>query len=178
MESRKRLRPKFLHRLVWKGALVLLVGLGIWGCAAVATEQEGRKPMTAAVSAGPSLTISPAVVEYKRKVKVLIAGSGFQPKQEVGLRIELGGVMSDISYMVRPAAVTNEYGAFASVWELDPEIRSKMLKPTVYTLRAVDADGKILDSAPLVFCDAKAKKKIPACDLIATPEKAEPKKKK
>lgn len=149
-------------------ALLLTMGTLAFGCAPMMAEPEAPKP--ALVSPGPSLAISPAVVEYRRKVPVLVAGSGFKPKQEVGLRIEMGGVMSDISYLVRPPSVANEYGAFSSVWNIDDEVRTKLLLPTTYTLTAVDPDGRTLASAPLVFCDPKAKKPAPACAMIAPPQ--------
>jgi len=170
MNGRGCLSTRCATKGVWQSRLALILGLAISGCAPMMTE-ETPKPAAPAISAGPSVTVSPPVVEYKRKATVLISGSGFQPKQEVGLRIEMGGVITDISYLLRPPATTNEFGAFAGVWVMDDEIRAKMLTPTVYTLRAVDSDGKVLASAPLVFCDPKAKKKAAACEMILPEEK-------
>ncbi len=111
------------------------------------------------VKGEPSLTISPTPVPYKRKVKVTIAGSGFEPNQEVELHIVMGGVPSDISGLVKPEPEPNEYGAFMVQWTLNREIRAKLLEPTAYTLEAVDENGTVLAHAPLAFVEEKKEKK-------------------
>jgi len=95
------------------------------------------------------------------KGKILIAGSGFKPKQELGIRIMMGGVLSDISFTVKPRPIVNEYGAFASTWGLrGREFKRGLLKAgTAYTITVVDEDGNTLGTAPLVFEKAKKKKK-------------------
>ena len=110
-----------------------------------------------------SLIVSPAVVSYGRGKKVLIAGAGFEPGQELSLYVEMGGVLSDISYLVKPAPVPNERGAFASVWTLEREIRHKLLEPTYYTIRVVDEESKTLRTAPFILCDVNAQKAHPVC---------------
>jgi hypothetical protein len=90
---------------------------------------------------------------------VRISGSGFEPKQEISLQIELGGVPSDVSYMMKPRPVANEFGAFSSEWLLDGEIQGKLLSPTAYTLRAEDENGSVLAHAPLVLVAAKKEAK-------------------
>ena len=70
----------------------------------------------AIAEAGPNITVAPAPVPYK-KGKVWISGSGFKPKQELGIRVMMGGVMSDISFLVKPRPIANEFGAFSSVWK-------------------------------------------------------------
>ncbi|MFQ5684217.1 MAG: hypothetical protein ACE5HC_13195 [Candidatus Binatia bacterium] len=109
----------------------------------------------------PTVSVSPAPVPYKKKVKVLISGSGFEPKQEVGIRVFMGGVLSDISFLVKPRPpIANEHGAFGSVWTLNREIRRKLVKPgTAYTVSIVDQDGNTIATAPLVFDKAKKKGK-------------------
>lgn len=108
----------------------------------------------------PSLAVSPLPVPYKAKAKVMIAGSGFEPKQEVNLQIAMGGVPSDISFLVKPRPVANQYGAFASEWILAGEIRRKLLEPTAYTLQAVDENGFVIAQTALVFmAEKKAAKK-------------------
>ena len=71
----------------------------------------------------------------------------------------MGGVPSDISFLVKPRPTPNEHGAFAAVWTLDREIRAKLLEPTAYTLQAVDENGTVLAHAPLVLQEVKAKEK-------------------
>lgn len=107
----------------------------------------------------PNLIVSPFPVPYVRKTKVMIAGSGFEPKQEISLQIEMGGVPSDISFMVKPRPVANENGAFLSEWIVDGEIRAKLLSPTAYTLRALDEEGSVVAHAPLVFVAVKKEEK-------------------
>jgi len=107
----------------------------------------------------PNITIAPAPVPYK-KGNVYISGSGFKPKQELGIRVMLGGVLSDISFLVKPRPIANKFGAFSSVWKLNREIRRKLLKAnTAYTVTIVDEDGNTVGTAPLVFDKAKKKKK-------------------
>jgi hypothetical protein len=113
----------------------------------------------AIAEAGPNVTVAPAPVPYK-KGNVWISGSGFKPKQELGIRVMMGGVLSDISFLVKPRPIANEFGAFGSVWKLNREIRRKLLKAnTAYTVTIVDDDGNTVATAPLVFDKAKKKKK-------------------
>jgi hypothetical protein len=107
----------------------------------------------------PTLIITPIPVPYQRKVRVTLAGSGYEPKQELSLKIDLGGVPSDISYMLRPRPVPNEFGAFSAEWIIDGEIGGKLLDPTAYTLRVEDEHGFVLAHAPLVFAEVKKEKK-------------------
>ncbi|MFQ5684216.1 MAG: hypothetical protein ACE5HC_13190 [Candidatus Binatia bacterium] len=114
----------------------------------------------AIAEAGPNVSVAPAPVPYKKKTKVWISGSGFKPKQEVGIRVFMGGVLSDISFLVKPRPIANKYGAFSSVWKLNREIRRKLVKPgTAYTITIVNEDGHALGTAPLVFDKAKKKAK-------------------
>lgn len=109
--------------------------------------------------AGPELKVLPDKVEYKRRVQAFISGSGFQPNQEIGLRIMMGGVLSDVSYLVKPRPKTNANGAFASVWTLNREIRRKLLTVGSHELTAVDENGKELATTKLTFKKAASKKK-------------------
>jgi hypothetical protein len=111
------------------------------------------------VKESPRLVVSPLPIPYQRKTAVTIAGSGFEPKQEISLHIELGGVPSEISFMVKPRPVANEFGAFSTEWILDNEIRAKLLSPTAYTLRAEDENGSVLAHAPFVFAAPKKEAK-------------------
>lgn len=112
----------------------------------------------AADAAQPTVTIAPSPVEYKRKVKVTISGSGFKPQQELGLLLEVGGAPSDISGLVEPKPVTNEKGEFSSVWVIDDEIRRKLLAPTSHTIEVVDEDWRMLAQATLEFKAPEMKK--------------------
>lgn len=115
--------------------------------------------ISVAQAMGPEITILPEKVEYKRNVTAVITGSGFKPNQEIGLRVEMGGVLSDISYLVNPRPVTNANGSFATIWVLNREIRGKLIKLGTHDLTAVDEDGKELAVGKLSFKKAKAAKK-------------------
>ncbi len=112
-----------------------------------------------ALAAGPEVTILPKQVEYKRRVPVFISGSGFKPKQELGLRITMGGVLSDVSYLVKPRPVPNANGSFATIWTLNREIRRKLLKLGAHDLVVVDENGNELAKTKLTFKKARASKK-------------------
>jgi hypothetical protein len=109
-------------------------------------------------SAKPTVNISPSPVEYKRKVKVTISGSGFKPQQELGLLLDVGGAPSDISGLVEPKPVANEKGEFSSVWVIDDEIRRNLLTPTAHTIEVVDEDWTMLAKVTLEFKAPEMKK--------------------
>ena len=112
-----------------------------------------------AIAMGPELKVLPGKVDYKRRVKAFIMGSGFKPGQEVGLRIMMGGVLSDISYLVKPRPVANSNGAFGSVWTLNREIRRKLLTIGAHKITAVDEDGNELATTKITFKKVAKKKK-------------------
>lgn len=122
--------------------------LGNTGCS-VGPRQDASMAMG---SSEPTVTISPNPVEYKRKVKVTISGSGFEPKQQLGFLITIGGVPSDIRGLVKPPLpVTDEKGEFSTVWVIDREIRRKLLQPTSHTIEVIDEDWRPLASATFAF---------------------------
>ncbi len=102
--------------------------------------------------------VSPTPLKPK-KGKLLIAGSGFKPKQKLGIRLVMGGVLSDISFMVKPRPVANKYGAFASTWKLKGRYFKMLKAGSVRTVWIVDQDGNTLATAPLVIDKKKKKKK-------------------
>lgn len=108
-------------------------------------------PAREEAASNPTVTISPSQVEYKRKVKVTISGSGFEPKEELGLLIVMGGAPSDIAGLVKPRPVTNEEGEFSSVWVIDREIRRELLDPKSYKIEVTDEEWKPLARTTLVF---------------------------
>ena len=119
-------------------------------------------PMRDKPTSNPTVSISPSQVEYQRKVKVTISGSGFKPKQQLGLLIVMGGAPSDISGLVKPTPVTNEKGEFSSVWVIDGEIRRKLVAPTSHTIEVIDEEFRTLAKATLTFKkpEKEAKKKM------------------
>jgi hypothetical protein len=118
------------------------------------------------VKEAPVLSVGPTPIPSTKGAKVTIAGVGFEPKQELGLRIKMGGVMSDVRHQVKPLPVTNEEGAFASEWVLGAE--TKLLGPGAHTLTAVNDDGDVLAHAPFVLAQPEKKAK----EKAKTKEKA------
>jgi hypothetical protein len=109
------------------------------------------------VKEDPVLRVAPTPIPNKKGVKVTIAGVGFEPKQELGLRIMMGGVMSDVRHQVKPAPMTNEEGAFYSEWTLGNELR--LLGPGAHTIAVVNEEGDVLAHAPFVVAEAEKKAK-------------------
>ena len=70
----------------------------------------------------------------------------------------MGGVLSDVSFLVKPRPVTNDNGSFASIWTLNREIRAKLLEMGANDLTVVDEDGNELAKGKVNFVKAKAKK--------------------
>ncbi len=113
-----------------------------------------------AIAGGPVVAVSPVPVKPK-KGKIGIAGSGFKPGQRIGIRVFMGGVLSDISYLVKPKVEkANKFGAFGAMWKLKGrEFKRGLLKAgSTITVSVVDEDGKTLATAPLMI-DAKPGKK-------------------
>ncbi len=153
-------------------AFLFLTMFGISACAPYMESAKGGKKAKPKVSQNTFLScsmsgtrkscvsVSPTPAKPE-KGKILIAGSGFKPKQELGIRVMMGGVLSDISFLVKPRPIVNEYGAFASTWGLrGREFKRGLLQAgTVYTVTIVDEDGNTLATAPFVIDKAKKKKK-------------------
>jgi len=133
--------------------------LSVLSSAAPVAWLSGAQDSVAIAGMGPELGVLPAKVEYKRRVQAFISGSGFKPNQEIGIRIMMGGVLSDISYLIKPRPIANDNGAFASVWTLNREIRRKLLTIGSHKLTAVDEDGNELATTKLTFKKAASKKK-------------------
>jgi len=130
------------------------------GCGS-STNMRGQEAMHAPGKAmtDPKVMVSPSPVPYRRKVSVTISGNGFTPNQELELLIPIGGVLSDISAMVKPKPKTNAKGEFSTVWILDNEIRAKLMEPTKYTLEISNTDGETLAKVPFVLEKVETKKK-------------------
>jgi len=105
----------------------------------------------------PTLTVSPQVVEYKEGVEIFFSGSGFEPNQELKLHINMGDTQWSVGYLMKPLPVSNNLGAFASVWKLRREISRKVFQPLpmVYTVSVLDSNDILLCTAPLAFKEKK-----------------------
>jgi hypothetical protein len=170
------------QRRLFRGILLRAVLVNLWAVFFILSAndvflfvQQGpiENRSVALAADGPRLIVWPFVVEYKRKVQVLLAGSGFKPNQRVELRVPMEDLKTDISYSVEPEPIANAFGAFTSLWTLDDEIRRKLLKPIAYTVEVFDEEGRLLTTAPLIFCDSKAPDadKSPACAVTESKKK-------
>lgn len=124
-------------------AVFFLTVLG--GCAA--TQGKGKKPQ---------VSVSPA--EVKGAGTLAISGSGFKPNQEVEIWTMLGGVLSDISSLVKPKiSKTNDKGAFAAKWKISRRT-ARLLKTGSFPIIVADKDGQKLASAEYKYEKVKKKK--------------------
>jgi hypothetical protein len=167
MNNRQNFYKILTARVTLSGFAIIFL-LTTIACGTLSPQKAGAGETKAFAGSRPTITVLPPVVEYKPKVQVLVSGSGFEPNQTLQLQIVYGGILTGIHGLVKPPPVPNDLGAFASVWTLKREISKKLIEPLpmVYTLAVVDEDGKTLCTAPLFFCDPKAKKKSPACIFI------------
>jgi len=99
---------------------------------------------------GPSFVVTTPVVELSKGAKVVMYGTGFAPNKEVMLLFaDTGGVLSGISWAVKPAPVPNKEGAWAAVWHLKRYLR--IIKAGTAMISVVDENYKTLGQAPVVF---------------------------
>ena len=99
--------------------------------------------------------------KMKKATPILIQASGLKAGQEVGVRTTMGGVLSDVSFLAKPAfQKADANGAVASVWAIRGRTLKRLMKNGSYTFDLVDADGKTLASAKMnIAVKAKKKKK-------------------
>lgn len=111
-----------------------------------------------AVAGDVMFNVSPG--KLKKAGPVLLFASGLKPGQEVGVRTMMGGVLSDVSFLAKPAfEKADANGAVASVWSIRGRTFKRLLKPGDYSVELVDGDGKTLATAKLSIPKPKAKKK-------------------
>jgi len=88
--------------------------------------------------------------KISKAVPILLFASGLKPGQEVGVRTMMGGVLSDVSFLAKPAfQKADSNGALASVWSIRGRTLKRLLKNGTYDMELVDADGNTLATAKL-----------------------------
>ena len=98
--------------------------------------------------------------KMKKATPILIQASGLKAGQEVGVRTTMGGVLSDVSFLAKPAfQKADANGAVASVWAIRGRTLKRLMKNGSYTFDLVDGDGKTLASAKMDIAVKKKKKK-------------------
>jgi len=127
------------------------------GIAAVLGTLFVLSALSTAMAGDVMFTVSPK--KLKKAGPILISASGLKPGQEVGVRTMMGGVLSDVSFLAKPAfAKADANGAVASVWAIRGRTLKRLMKNGTYTMDLVDADGNTLASAKMEIA-VKAKKK-------------------
>ena len=88
----------------------------------------------------------------KGRTPVKISASGLKAGQEVGLRTTMGGVLSDVSFLAKPAIEkADDKGMVSSTWKIRGRTIKRLLKPGEHMVELVDADGNTLASAKLMI---------------------------
>jgi len=108
-------------------------------------------------SADVMFKVSPK--KLTKAAPIMLFASGLKPGQEVGVRTMMGGVLSDVSFLAKPAfQKADKNGAVASVWAIRGRTIKRLMKNGTYDVELVDADGKTLATAKIEIA-VKAKKK-------------------
>ncbi len=151
-----------LKKVLFIGLVTIVVGMGLVIPALAKTDlpPSATPTLSADAAALPraSLVAVPAILTVdKSSMPTVIMGAGFPEQQDIAILIHAGGVVSDISYLMKPPAKANDLGAFAGDMTLFARMYSrKLLPPGVYTLSAVDMDGNTLATAPLWLIEPPA----------------------
>ncbi len=112
-----------------------------------------------AMAGGAKLMLDVGEVK-KGRLQVKISASGLKAGQEVGLRTTMGGVLSDVSFLAKPAIEkADDKGAVSSTWGIRGRTIKRLLKPGEHTVELVDSDGNTLASAKLMIPKPAKKKK-------------------
>ena len=109
--------------------------------------------MSSIAMAGAKLMVDVGDVK-KGRLQVKISASGLKAGQEVGIRTMMGGVLSDVSFLAKPAVEkADDKGMVSTTWGIRGRTIKRLLKPGDHEVMLVDGDGNTL---------AKAKLSIPA----------------
>ena len=101
--------------------------------------------------AGAKLMVDVGGVK-KGRLQVKISASGLKAGQEVGLRTTMGGVLSDVSFLAKPAIEkADDKGMVSSTWGIRGRTIKRLLKPGEHMVELVDADGNMLASTKLMI---------------------------
>lgn len=156
----------YRKKLVIIGAVVLALCLAGVAIPVMAKTNRHSTDVSPAIQAAPaafgkaSLTVYPAVCTGDNKtMKVTILGAGLEPGQEVLILMSMGGIATDVSYLMEPPAKANQLGAFAGVVDLSGAWREKLIEAGAQTLSAVDANVNLLATTPVLFVNPPPEKK-------------------
>ena len=117
----------------------------------LATALAGLFLLSSIAMAGAKLMVDVGDVK-KGRLQVKISASGLKAGQEVGLRTTMGGVLSDVSFLAKPAIEkADDKGMVSSTWGIRGRTIKRLLKPGEHMVELVDADGNKLASAKLMI---------------------------
>jgi hypothetical protein len=109
-----------------------------------------------AIAADMKLMLAPNTVSKKTAVTVI--GLGLTAGQEVGLRMMMGGVLSDVSFLAKPAIEkADDKGMVSSKWTINRELR--LLDNGDHEIMLVDAEGNTIAKTMLTVAKPPKKKK-------------------
>ena len=93
-----------------------------------------------------------------KKTPVTVTASGLKAGQEVGLRMMMGGVLSDVSFLAKPAIEkVDAKGRVMASWGVNRELR--LLANGDHEIMLVDSDGNTIATTMLTVAKPPKKKK-------------------
>lgn len=96
--------------------------------------------------------------KVSKKTAVTVTASGLKAGQEVGLRLIMGGVLSDVSFLAKPnIEKADDKGMVNTKWTINRELR--VLDNGDHEIMLVDADGNTLAKTMLTVAKPAKKKK-------------------
>ena len=112
--------------------------------------------LLSSVAMAAELMLEPNKVS--KKTAVTVTASGLKAGQEVGLRLIMGGVLSDVSFLAKPnIEKADDKGMVSSKWTINRELR--VLSNGDHEIMLVDADGNTLAKTTLTVAKPPKKKK-------------------
>ena len=142
-----------LGKSLWLFAIVPIVVAAALVFGSGAAEVDAQ---AASVGLAPAKVATiPLVASLEKGSKILIAGSGFEPNQEIFIAVRSAdGLLTEISGRVDPPTFSaNEDGAFAVTWDLSRWARRGIGAEGIYTLQVVNSNYELTASSPLGLCD-------------------------
>lgn len=113
--------------------------------------------MSSIAMAGAKLMVDVGDVK-KGRLQVKISASGLKAGQEVGVRTMMGGVLSDVSFLAKPAVEkADDKGMVSTTWGIRGRTIKRLLKPGDHEVMLVDGDGNTLAKAKLTIPAPKKK---------------------
>lgn len=102
---------------------------------------SGSSAISMAGDIGPVLALGTPLVNYEKKVSVIIMGSGFKPGEELSMLIvDDSGLQTDIGYALKPVPKADATGTWATTWNAGDFVSKKIFKAGPCKIIVTDAD--------------------------------------